>query len=136
MTSNRVSQLEQDLIGQETQRQAEVESGGRRVREYSDWQKNAIASATKFGIKQGLRRRHPEHVLHQYREETGQNNVKAFDQWTQGMQENNERTPVDGVYRAEKDDRFWSNQMGLVTTALENYTNSKFKLERMHPVGV
>ena len=136
MTSNRVSQLEQDLIGQESQRQTEVESGGRRVREHSDWQKSAIARAKFLSIKQGVRRRHPEHVLHQYREETGQNNVKAFDQWTQGMQQDNDRVPLDRVYTGDKDDRFWANQMGLVTTALENYTNSEFKLERMHPVGV
>ena len=135
-TSSRVSQLEQDLIGQETQRRSEYESGGGRVREHSAWQKHAIAYATNLAIKQGKRQRHPDYVLHQFREDSGQADPKAFDQWTKGMQEDNERVPLDKVYTAGKDERFWSNQMGLVTTALENYTKSKYKLERMHPVGV
>jgi len=114
----------------------EVESGGRRVREHSDWQASARSHATMMGIKQGTRRRHPAHVLHQFKEGTGQQNVPAFDQWTKGMEEENERKSLDRVYTANKDNLFWSNQMGLVTTAMENYEKSKFKLERMHPVGV
>lgn len=113
-----------------------MESGGRRVREHSDWQASALSHAIALGIKQGRRRRHPAHVLHQFTEETGQQNAPAFDQWTKGMEEDNERKSLDRVYTANKDNLFWSNQMGLVTTAMENYEKSKYKLERMHPVGV
>lgn len=62
--------------------------------------------------------------------------TQTQDHWTKAMAEGNERVPLDRVYVGNKDEKYSTNQMGLVTTALENYTNSKFKMERMHPVGV
>lgn len=86
-----------------------------------------------FQIKQGKRRRHPDRVLHQF-QVIKQETEHAESAWEQALLHEQERTEVPMEYKT-KDGGMVSNQMGLVTTALDNYTRSKGKLERVTPVG-
>ena len=115
--------------------QDEIDTGTRKVREPGKRATAAVRRATGLGIKQGIRRRHPKYVLGQYktiREQT----TKIQSAWEKALVDEDERVHLDKDYQWTPETSLMSNQMGVVTTALDNYAKSKFKLEKTHIVGV
>ena len=134
-SSSRVSQLEKDLIGEEAVRTQEIETGKRRVRQNNDWDITTNKGAKMFEIQQGIRMRHPDRVLHQYAAAVaGTENPESL--WEKALMHEQKRTEMPKEYRPEDDTKMLTNQLGIVTTALDNYDNSKYKLERTHMIGV
>ena len=88
-------------------------------------------------IRQGIHRRHPRTVLNQYQgvQSTTEN---AESVWEQALMQEQKRQGLDKIFASDGggDVDMMVNQMGLVQTALKNYENSKYKLERSHMVGV
>ena len=115
--------------------QDEIDTGTRKVREPSRWQFNIKRKNTGLAIKQGVRRRHPDHVLHQFQTISSQTE-KAESVWEKALVNEDERVHLDKEYRWNPDTSLMSNQMGVVKTALDNYAKSKYKLEQTHIVGV
>lgn len=129
---SRRTQLEDDLTGQIAEKKQEVETGRYQKSDTAQY-KQQQAENRVFQIKQGKRRRHPDTVLAQFatikKETTNANSV-----WEQALLHEQARIEVPAEYKASADGMV-ANQMGLATTALENYTKSKGKLERIVGVG-
>ena len=58
----------------------------------------------------------------------------ASSAWEKALMHEQQRTEVPQEYKA-KDSGMVANQVGLVTTALDNFMKSKNKFERVAPVG-
>jgi Fe-S cluster assembly scaffold protein SufB len=86
-----------------------------------------------FQIKQGRRRRHPDRVLAQF-EQITKETENASSAWEKALMHEQQRVEVPSEYKA-KDRGMVANQVGLVTTAMDNYVKSKGKFERIAPVG-
>jgi len=82
-------------------------------------------------IQQGWRRRHPNRVLHQF-DGVSQQQSKAKTLFEQALLHETKRSSLPKEYRPNDDADGMANQMGLVTTALDNYKGSKEKLSRMY----
>lgn len=128
---SRAKELEAELIANEAQKTQAIDSG--RVTTPTTFSTHAAEQNRIFQIKQGVRRRHPSRLL--------QNSTTIVDGTDnadtaieRAFLHEQERQDVPEGYRPEREDML-ANQFGLVTTALDNYTKSKFKLVRMHPVG-
>lgn len=129
---SRKSELEGELTGQIMQQKQEIETG-----KYENMRtglsRRATSTNRRFQISQGKRRRHPDRVLNQFqtiKDETS----NANSAWEKALLHDQQRIEIPQEYRA-RDNGMVANQMGLVTTALDNYTKSKHKLERVAPVG-
>jgi len=129
---SRRSELEKDLIGDITAKKALVDSG--KDRKDTPFNLNMRAENRAFQIKQGVRRRHPERVLSQFKaivEETS----NANSAWEKALMHEQERVEIPEEYKVSGGDMM-TQQTGLVTTALDNFMKSKSKFERMHAAGV
>jgi hypothetical protein len=116
--------------------QDEIDTGTRKVREPSHWQQATLKQSHAFGIKQGIRRRHPKETLSRFQAITGQTE-KAESLWEKAFQEEEERPQLDKQYKwNNKDTSLMTNQMGVVTAALDSFKRSRGKLERTTIVGV
>ncbi len=130
---SRVSELEKELIGDEAQKQSIIETGKDRVytapesRMYQ--QRNRL-----FQIKQGTRMRHPRKTL---RDMQGvvEGTENAEQEMERAYMHNQQRQDIPQEY-IPKDGGMLANQVGLVTTALDNAARSKAKMSRLLPVGV
>lgn len=122
-----MAQLEADLIGDEM-KPDDSEHGHDRVT-YPNTQGRALE------IKQGWRRRHPQRVLSQFAGITDTTST-ASSKWEEAMIHGTKRVELPKEFRPEGDSDGMSNQLGVVTAALDNYKASKQKLKRMYLVGV
>ena len=124
--------LEQELIGDIEQQKALMETG-RDEKKNNPFKKTANKAYRGFAIKQGVRRRHPDTVLAQFKAivETTSNASSA---WEKALMHEQQRVEVPEEYKA-KDEDMIANQAGLVTTALDNFMASKSKMERYHLAG-
>ena len=115
--------------------QDEIDTGTRRVREPSHWQQATLKRQRGFGIQQGIRRRHPQNTLSRFEVITG-GTEKAESLWEKAFDDEEDRAKVDTQYTWNGSTSLMTNQMGVVKAALDNYTKSKGKLERVTIVGV
>lgn len=115
--------------------QDEIDTGTRKVREPSHWQQATLKRSRGFDIKQGIRRRHPKQTLSQFKAITN-DTEKAESVWEKAFEDEEKRATVDQQYSWNGNTSLMTNQMGVVTAALDNYKQSKGKLERVTIVGV
>lgn len=127
MVDSRMAQLEADLIGDEM-KPDDSEHGHDRVTH-----PNTYGRALE--IKQGWRRRHPQRVLNQFSGVVDTTST-ASSKWEEAMIYGTKRVELPQEFRPEGDSDGMSNQLGVVTAALDNYKASKEKLKRMYLVGV
>lgn len=129
---SRKSELEGELTGQIMQKQQEMESG-KYENTNSAFSRGATRANRQFQIRQGKRRRHPDSVLNQF-QTIKTETTNAHSAWEKALLHEQKRIEVPSEYRA-RDSGMVANQLGVVTTALDNYMKSKQKLERVAPVG-
>lgn len=129
---SRRTQLEDDLVGDILDKKQVVETGTYN-NEHNTFGKNAREANRIFQIKQGRRRRHPRRVLAQF-EQIVKETENASSAWEKALMHEQQRVEVPQDYKA-KDSGMVANQVGLITTALDNYMKSKGKFERVAPVG-
>jgi len=127
--------LEADLIGDEMVRRQEMETGRRHVNEDNKFQRTANRANRSLAIQQGVRRRHPHRVLNQF-DGVMKTTSSAALTWEQAMTHETKRVDMPKEFRPRDDSDGMVNQMGVVTTALDNYKASRGKFQRMHLVGV
>jgi hypothetical protein len=127
--------LEADLIGEELELKTELETGHRHVNEGSKFQKRINRQNKMLQIQQGFRRRHPNRVLNQY-QGIMKTTSSASSLWEKALLYETKRVDMPKDFRPQGDSDGMVNQMGVVSTALDNYKASKNKFERMHLVGV
>jgi hypothetical protein len=129
---NRRTELEDDLVGDIIDKKQIVETG-KHENETTTFGKQHREANRIFQIKQGRRRRHPDRVLAQFKQIVDQTE-NASSAWEKALMHEQQRTEVPTDYKA-KDSGMVANQVGLVTTALDNFMKSKNKFERVAPVG-
>ena len=129
-------ELEKELIGEHTTNTNDERGTGRiKINEGTPFQRAASRMTQQLEIKQGFRRRHPTRVLSQH-QGIGETTEKASTQWEEAIMHDIKRVDLPDEYQSTEGTTGMTNQMGLVTTALENYKSSKNKLDRLHLVGV
>lgn len=116
------------------------ENGQRKVLENTRFQNNALAADSKFNIKQGHRRRHPNRVLHQF-SGISETTSSATTQWEEAMLYETKRTELPKEYTPKGDTEGLTNQLGIANVSTKNFKdvhkkNRLGKLQRMHLVGV
>ncbi len=131
----RRTQLEKDLIGDELSAKSEVETGRRQVQEPSKFQQAATRDNRMLAISQGFRQRHPNRVLNQFDGVMSTTSAAAMT-WEQALIHDTKRVEMPKEFRPSKDTDGMVNQVGVVTTALDNFKASKGKFSRMHLVNV
>lgn len=127
--------MEKDLIGEISDQSNLIETGRQKVNEGTPFQRNASKATRAFQIQSGVRRRHPDQVLNQFKAAYDKTS-KASEAFDKSMRWETERYDMPKDFRPQNDIMGLSTQLGVVTTADTNYRNSKNKLERMHLVGV
>jgi len=129
--NNRATQLEKDLMGEAFEQKQEIDTGRPR-----HTQKSNMSNRSKhFYIQQGTRMRHPERVLHQYKGVTATtDNVNSV--YEKALMHDQERVSIPSEYKMSGADGMIAGQLGLVTTALDNFKKSKEKLRRVHMVSM
>lgn len=133
--SARAIALEERLMGKIIANQDEIDTGTRKVREPSRWQRKATRRTRGLSIKQGTRRRHPNQVLHNFA--TVSHDTKAVEsQWEKALTDETDRQALPTEFEWKPDTALMANQMGLVKTAMSNFAKSKYKLSMQLPVGV
>ena len=132
---SRRAELEADLIGDELDMRRELETGRRHINEGTKFQQNANKVNRYLGISQGLRRRHPHQVLGQFHGIMKSTSSAAMT-WEKAMIHETKRVELPKEFRPKDDMEGMANQVGIVTTALDNYKASKAKFARMHLVNV
>ena len=133
--SERSKTLETDLIGEEMGQKQAKETGRRHVDEGTSFQRNANKANKMLGIQQGFRQRHPHSVLGQY-DGVMKTTSTAASSWEKALLHETTRTEMPKEFRVSGDSDGMVNQVGVVTTALENYKASKGKFSRFHLIGV
>jgi ribosomal protein L35AE/L33A len=132
---SRRADLEKDLIGEELELKMEMETGRRHVNEGSKYQQRVRKQNKMLSIQQGFRRRHPNRVLNQY-QGIVKTTSSASSLWEKALQYETKRVDMPKDFRPRDDTDGMVNQMGVVTTALDNYKASRNKFQRMHLIGV
>lgn len=124
---SRMAQLEADLMDDDMRS------------EDNDIGKDRVTRPNKkgraFESRQGWRRRHPTRVLNQFAGVTNTTS-SASTRWEEALVHGTKRVELPEDFRPKDDMDGMTNQIGLVTAALENYKASKNKLQRLHLVGV
>lgn len=131
----RRADLENDLIGDEVTKNQEMETGRRHVNEGTAFQTNANSANRTLAIQQGFRRRHPHRVLGQF-DGVMKTTSTAASTWEQALLHETKRVDLPKEFRPKGDGDGMVNQVGVVTTALENFKASKGKFSRFHLIGV
>lgn len=127
-------ELEKELMGDIIQKKNQLNTGHHRVNENTKQQHQALARNKMFQIKQGIRRRHPKELLHNYNH-INDGMDRARTSWEKAFQYEDDRQGWDEIYTPKGVNDMMANQLGLATTALENFKKSKSKLHREIPVG-
>jgi len=134
--NDRKAKLESELMGNEMdQMQMDVETGHAAPVENQRKMKPYIDRNRHFQMKQGLRRKHPERVLHQFHG-IAKTQSNAKEQWQKAMLHETKRAEMPHDFVVKDQDLGMTNQMGVATISAKNYKDSKEKLMRMHLVGV
>lgn len=139
--SKRVTELEAELIGNDWDNEKEIETGRAHYAptkkgERSKWDITVNKGQKQFYVQQGLRMRHPEHVLNQY-EGFKASTTKVTDAWERALRDEEERTVMPEEYRVKGVDKGMStNQLGLVSVADKNFKARKGRLDRQMLAGV
>jgi len=130
---DRLKDLESELIGNITDQQAEIETGKDEIKT-DKTSKDVEKGYRMFNITQGKRRRHPDRVLSQYNaiRQTTENAESIFEK---ALLHEDESYGLDAVYKPSGHNMI-ADQLGVVTTALDNYVKSKQRFARSMPVGV
>ncbi len=115
--------------------QDEIDTGTRKVREPSAWQMSAQRKTTFLGIRQGKRRRNPANVLNSYKVIADQT-TNAQSVWEKSLLEENEKQKLPIEYSTKPDTSLLTNQFGVANTSFNNFTKSKYKLDKLHVRGV
>jgi hypothetical protein len=131
--TSRRGELEKELIGEITDEQTKAETGRFENTDDKYTLKKDRQQRT-LSISQGVRRRHPDKVLHQYHT-INRDTESAESQWEKALLHEDQRADVPEEYKIKQHDMI-ANQMGLVTVALDNYARSKGKFSRTQIVGV
>lgn len=129
---SRRGDLEKELTAQIEGRQEVAEQGRETVA--TQINTRSAAAQQQFSIQQGVRRRHPERVLSQYAG-ISKETSNAESVWEKALMHEQARVEIPEEFKAQ-DAEMGVNQMGLVTTALDNYTRSKGKFARQFISGV
>lgn len=134
--SARSKELEDELSkkNMETQSTFSVEAGRDVQTDLNSWQKQALGNQEQFAIRQGFRRRHPNTMLNQFAGVV-QTTTNPKMKWEQFIEAENERVQLPQTTKKGRN-VYCANQMGLVKTALENFVQSKEKLNAIVAVGV
>lgn len=111
-----------------------VEAGRDVQTQLTGWQKQALGSTFTGASKMGFRRRHPDTLLQQFAG-VARTNTSPKMKWEQYIEAENERVQLPEWTKKGRNE-YVANQMGLVQTALENYVQSKEKLNAIVSVGV
>jgi hypothetical protein len=128
--------LEASLLSEDTADNLEDISTGRsRVLENSKFQRKATTTNKSFRIRQGLRRRHPRRVLNQFQGATSTSS-KSASLWEKSLIHETKRVDLPKEFRPVGDSDGMTNQLGIVSVALDNYKASKQKFSRLHLVGI
>jgi len=122
-----MAQLEADLVGDEM-KSDDNDTGKDRVTRPN-------TKGRVFETRQGWRRRHPTRVLNQFAGATNTTS-SASSRWEEALIHGTKRVELPEEFRPQDDMEGMSNQIGLVSAALDNYKASKNKLGRLHLVGV
>jgi hypothetical protein len=112
-----------------------IETGRRIIHENSNFQRKATRDAKALRITQGLRYRHPDRVLHQFKGVTSTSSESAS-LWEKSLIDQTKRVEMPKEYSVSGDAGGMVNQMGIVSVALDNYKASKNKFSRLHLVNV
>ena len=128
----RRKQLEDELLSDIVAKKTEVETG-KYENTHTKLSRNARETNRIFQIRQGRRRRHPDRVLAQF-EQITKETEHASSAWEKALMHEQQRVEIPSEYKA-KDRGMVANQVGLITTAMDNYIKSKGKFERVAPVG-
>ena len=128
-------------MGKSYEREEEIETGkanhtapmpGPR----KEWDLTVNRGQKEFYVTQGRRMRHPDMVLHNFETVTAGTD-DAETTWEKAMMHEQERQSIPKEYQYEGEDKgMVASQLGVVTTALDNYKRSKDKLQRSHLVGL
>ena len=134
---SRRADLEADLIGEVADESGgqERETGRRQIQDGNKYQQRALRTNRGFTIQQGKRVRHPARVLNQY-DAVNATTSDAGTTWEAALMHETKRVELPKEFQSKGDDEMMANQMGIVTTALDNYQASKNKLQRMHLVNI
>lgn len=134
--SAKTKALEDELSTKNTQTQStySVEAGRDVQTDLTSWQKQALGSQDQFAQKQGFRRRHPSKMLNEYAGVV-KTNTNPKMKWEQYIDAENERVQLPETTKKSRN-VYAANQMGLVELALENFVQSKQKLNAIVAVGV
>lgn len=132
---SRRAELERELMNQDSSLLSQEKDTGRRQIEENPLRQSSKYNSRSYMIKQGIRRRHPHRVLHQF-DGVRQGTDTAGSLWEQALMHENERTELPKEFQPKDDAQGMANQMGLLTTAMDNYRKSKNKLQRLFLVNV
>lgn len=130
--TTRKSALEDELLGDIVDKKQAVETG-KFEDEKTKFAKSSRENNKIFQIKQGRRRRHPDRVLAQFEQIVKQTD-NASSAWERALMHEQQRVEVPQEYKA-RDRGMVANQVGLVTTSIDNYIKSKSKFDRVASVG-
>lgn len=134
-TSSRLQALQDDLVADRQAQEEEIASGHVKVREHSAWQDSQRRAFRGFAIKQGRRRRHPDHVLNQFRG-AKQGLEKADSVWEEALEDEEDRVTLDKRYKAGKETTLLTAQFGLHAVADQNFSRGRHKLDQIALVGI
>jgi hypothetical protein len=126
------AELEKKTI--RTQNTYAVDAGRDPAKGMTPWQQSALGLTDRFSVRNGFRRRHPYSTLGDYAT-LAKTNPSPKTHWEQSLDAEQERTKLPKEV-AKQTNKYIPSQMGLVTTALENYAASKSKLNSIVAVGV
>lgn len=134
--SAKTKALEDELSVKNTKTQStySVEAGRDVQTDLTSWQKQALGSQDQFAQKQGFRRRHPSKMLNEYAGVV-KTNTNPKMKWEQYIDAENERVQLPETTKKARN-VYVANQMGLVELALQNFVQSKQKLNAIVAVGV
>lgn len=134
--SAKTKALEDELSVKNTKTQStySVEAGRDVQTDLTPWQKQALGSQDHFAQRQGFRRRHPSKMLNEYAGVV-KTNTNPKMKWEEYIDAENERVQLPETTKKGRN-VYAANQMGLVELALQNFVQSKQKLNAIVAVGV
>lgn len=126
------TKLEDELTGRILDQQQEIETGKFQKTDTA-FHRRTRQGNLQFGIQQGRRRRHPDRLLSQF--QTIKEETQSVDSaWERALLHEQARTEIPTEYKA-KESGMVANQVGVVSTALDNFKRSKGKFRRVSGVG-
>lgn len=128
--------LEAELSGEIENQQSKysVDAGRDVMSDLRPWQRQALGHVQHLAITQGLRRRHPSHLLSSYNRGLWNGSNPRF-KWEDAMRRSDHITKVPEYYKRASDEKV-ANQLGLVQTAHKNFLKSRERMQMCTPVGI